>query len=697
MDVKKNKGEYLMNKKGFTLIEILAVIGLLAVIALLVIPNISKKKKKSKEKLFFENVIAAFESAPNTYVYNTADGNYETVFCSVDSFGDNRLNTDLGNDIDYKIKVNSDGEVVSLVATNGEYSYSLNYNYRGYSKNNLSFENVLDGGLSFSCSTEVMDVSVVATNATANPSVISTNYGEDGTSVITVGEGYTLEGAEYSCNNGISNSLVGNAFNIYNVKNGGECIISANLINFNVIAEIINGSIVGDSNRTLGYGESTTFNYTVDEGYNMNGVSPSCNFNASVSLNEGVLTVNNVKGAGKCTITPNANTYTIAYDDVNLLYGMINIADTTSSRMHYSVNNGVVTVTANYDDGYGFINGRVYLEAGQKYIFNAESSGNAAEVEAFLMLDGNYATYYRMASFNNYEFIPTETGTYYLRLDVNQKGKTHTFSNIRINRVYPSKTVTYNGTYGDLPTASKMGHTFEGWYTSATGGNKIESTTKVTTASNQTLYSHWTTNTYAFDLNMYLPNGSQPWQTCDAGRFSVSYDGGNTWTNNVCNESTSTSYYGQQIWIKDILPATGIYVTGVSNMTNDNGIYKTTITGPVTIEISTASSGGGSGGNSGGSSGGNSGSCTTTYSCTGGYTYLNGTCYKVSSSNTVTAGTYSTYSSCASVISGSTYSGYSCISNSSGGYTAIKCTGGARLENGYCVLYDSSRVTSSCS
>ncbi len=53
------------------------------------------------------------------------------------------------------------------------------------------------------------------------------------------------------------------------------------------------------------------------------------------------------------------------------------------------------------------------------------------------------------------------------------------------------KTVTYGGTYGDLPTPRKTGDTFTGWYTAKSGGTKIESTTKVTIANDHTIYAHW--------------------------------------------------------------------------------------------------------------------------------------------------------------------------------------------------------------
>ena len=62
---------------------------------------------------------------------------------------------------------------------------------------------------------------------------------------------------------------------------------------------------------------------------------------------------------------------------------------------------------------------------------------------------------------------------------------------------------TYNSTYGTLPTPTRTGYTFAGWYTAASGGTKVTNTTVVNTASNHTLYAHWTANKYKvlFDTN----------------------------------------------------------------------------------------------------------------------------------------------------------------------------------------------------
>ena len=61
-------------------------------------------------------------------------------------------------------------------------------------------------------------------------------------------------------------------------------------------------------------------------------------------------------------------------------------------------------------------------------------------------------------------------------------------------------TLTPGTAYGTLPTATRTGHTFDGWYTAASGGTKIIATSIVPTAATE-LFAHWKANTYTVTLN----------------------------------------------------------------------------------------------------------------------------------------------------------------------------------------------------
>ena len=71
-----------------------------------------------------------------------------------------------------------------------------------------------------------------------------------------------------------------------------------------------------------------------------------------------------------------------------------------------------------------------------------------------------------------------------------------------------SKTVTNGGTYGTLPTPTRSNYKFDGWYTSASGGTKVTSSTTVNLTGNQTLYAHWTYSPASYTITFNANGGS---------------------------------------------------------------------------------------------------------------------------------------------------------------------------------------------
>ena len=66
-----------------------------------------------------------------------------------------------------------------------------------------------------------------------------------------------------------------------------------------------------------------------------------------------------------------------------------------------------------------------------------------------------------------------------------------------------SITVTYGGTYAELPIPTLENYTFDGWYTNPTYGTEITRISVVKTNAEEVLYAHWTGNTQTiyFDAN----------------------------------------------------------------------------------------------------------------------------------------------------------------------------------------------------
>ena len=91
-------------------------------------------------------------------------------------------------------------------------------------------------------------------------------------------------------------------------------------------------------------------------------------------------------------------------------------------------------------------------------------------------------------------------------------------------------------TYGALPTLSRDGYTFDGWYTAFVGGEKITADSLVSYNYNQpkqTLYAHWTPNSITFDGN----------GATSGVMNQVSYAGGNSLFTLSNNFSKSTTIY----------------------------------------------------------------------------------------------------------------------------------------------------------
>lgn len=151
-----------------------------------------------------------------------------------------------------------------------------------------------------------------------------------------------------------------------------------------------------------------------------------------------------------------------------------------------------------------------------------------------------------------------------------------------------TKTYTIGGTYGSLPSMTRTGYVFSGWWTTASGGTQVTSSNAVTTDATRTLYAHWTpgtqmvtfkgnggtpdtqTNTYTIgrtygDLATVTRTGYEfaGWWTAASGGSQVSTN------STVTTEATRTFYAhwndtGNPSWQFDIVNS-GAVITGVSN------------------------------------------------------------------------------------------------------------------------------------
>lgn len=108
-------------KKGFTLIEILAVIAILSIIATLAIINITGLFRESKEKAFITQAQMVYSFANDEYTSKKLIPNSDNIvlFCNI---GGNEISMTVSSNVKYVIKFTND-KISSFKITDGVFSY----------------------------------------------------------------------------------------------------------------------------------------------------------------------------------------------------------------------------------------------------------------------------------------------------------------------------------------------------------------------------------------------------------------------------------------------------------------------------------------------------------------------------------------------------------------------------------------------
>lgn len=133
----------MINKKGFTLVELISVIVLIGVIMLLLIPNVLGIFNKSKKSLFVDESLEVFKNAYTTYIYRSSNGDYKKRFCKGIDNVTNSLDLENQDNLYYDITVNAYGEVLSMKIAKDGYALNLN-NDNGLQKSDIIEENIIN-------------------------------------------------------------------------------------------------------------------------------------------------------------------------------------------------------------------------------------------------------------------------------------------------------------------------------------------------------------------------------------------------------------------------------------------------------------------------------------------------------------------------------------------------------------------------
>ena len=263
------------------------------------------------------------------------------------------------------------------------------------------------------------------------------------------------------------------------IKQGsiGNRVYKANwkAINYSITYNLDGGSISGQpTSYTV---ESPTLNIPrpTKTGYTFLGWTGS-------NGNTNQLDVNITHGStGNKTYTAHwtANQYTLSFDYNKPANALSNMA-----------NCSVTSKTVTYDSAYGELPNPSLKGWKFEGWYTSKTGGTKITANDIYRIVGNQ-TLYACWTANKYT------------LTFNYNKPSNVSSNIA-NGTITSKTVTYDSSYGELPAPTLRGWTFNGWFTSTSGGTQIKANNIFRELNNQTLYAHWRANIYEIKLDSKL-------------------------------------------------------------------------------------------------------------------------------------------------------------------------------------------------
>ena len=106
-----------MNKKGFTLVELLAVIAILAILVIIALPNVIKLYNNAKKNSFLTEAKTVYSEVSKKYISESIKGNKLSYINSED-------NTKLemnGNKLKYCIQLDNNGNIIAMKVGNDNY------------------------------------------------------------------------------------------------------------------------------------------------------------------------------------------------------------------------------------------------------------------------------------------------------------------------------------------------------------------------------------------------------------------------------------------------------------------------------------------------------------------------------------------------------------------------------------------------
>ena len=288
-----------------------------------------------------------------------------------------------------------------------------------------------------------------AGEGSVSPTYDDVSYGNRITLPTPTRTGYTFNGWRYNSTNYTGSYTVPDFGD-----NGATVTFTAQwtkeryTINYNA-----DGGNVSPSSQTVNFGDSITLPTPTKAGYTFTGWRYN---NSTITDMDYIVPDFGNNGASVTFIAQwTADKYTITFDEVG--------GSEVSDIVDYTIES-TISFPSTTKAGYDFVNWQVTRADGNwtnGASFNANTTTTDKYGNVTLTAQWDYHTYTVTLNPNGGEVSPT------------------------------SIRVTYQSTYGSLPTPTRDGYVFKGWYTSETSGTQILSTTKYTSTQDTTIFAQW--------------------------------------------------------------------------------------------------------------------------------------------------------------------------------------------------------------
>ena len=112
------------NKKGFTLVELLAVIAILAILVIIALPNVMGMFNRAKKSSFDTEIKEMVKIAKQSWIRDslTKSTSQTYVKCKNDKC-EKEIDMNVGKNFEYYIEMNGIGDIIKMYATDGTYQY----------------------------------------------------------------------------------------------------------------------------------------------------------------------------------------------------------------------------------------------------------------------------------------------------------------------------------------------------------------------------------------------------------------------------------------------------------------------------------------------------------------------------------------------------------------------------------------------